>query len=159
MAKRGFKVMDSDMHIFEPVDLWQRYIDPKFADRAPVGLNRSFRDLGIKVEGKVLPIPRNPENPALAKYRHNFFSEKYGDAGKRNFDSVSQIQAMNKEGLDVAVLFPTRGLCVLGSMDLIRSWPLPSLEPTTTGCMTLRRLRRIACTASPWSRRMMSAQP
>ena len=114
MAKRGFKVMDSDMHVFEPADLWQRYIDPEFADRAPVGLNRSFRDLGIKVEGKVLPIPRNPENPALAKYRHDFFSEKYGDAGKRNFDSVSQIQAMNKEGLDVAVLFPTRGLCVLG---------------------------------------------
>ena len=64
MAKNGFKVMDSDMHVFEPADLWQRYIDPKYADRAPKGLNRSFRDLGIEVEGKTLPIPRNPENPA-----------------------------------------------------------------------------------------------
>jgi hypothetical protein len=51
MAKNGFKAMDSDMHVFEPADLWQRYIDPKYADRAPVGLNRSFRDLGITVEG------------------------------------------------------------------------------------------------------------
>src|SRR6059058_1419845 len=114
MAKNGFKTMDSDMHVFEPADLWQRYIDSKYADRAPVGLNRSFRDLGIQVEGKILPIPRNPENPALAKYRNDFFQEKYGDAGQRNFDGVSQVMAMDKEGLDVAVLFPTRGLCVLG---------------------------------------------
>lgn len=114
MAKNGFKAMDSDMHVFEPADLWQRYIDPKYADRAPVGLNRSFRDLGIEVEGKVLPIPRSPENPALTKYRNDFFHERYGDAGRRNFDGVSQVMAMDKEGLDVAVLFPTRGLCVLG---------------------------------------------
>ena len=59
-----------------------------------------------------------PENPALAKYRQDFFEEKYGAAGKRNFDGVSQIQAMDKEGLDVAVLFPTRGLTVLG-MDAL----------------------------------------
>jgi len=114
MAKNGFKAMDSDMHVFEPADLWQRYIDPKYADRAPVGLQRSFRDLGIEVEGKVLPIPRNPENPALAKYRNDFFHDKYGEAGERNFDGVSQVMAMDKEGLDVALLFPTRGLCVLG---------------------------------------------
>ncbi len=30
--KHGFKVMDSDMHIIEPPDLWQRYIDPEFYD-------------------------------------------------------------------------------------------------------------------------------
>ena len=47
MAKNGFKAMDSDMHVFEPADLWQRYIDKKYLERAPKGLNRSFRDLGI----------------------------------------------------------------------------------------------------------------
>ena len=35
MARDGFKVMDSDMHIVEPTDLWQRYIDPAFKDRGP----------------------------------------------------------------------------------------------------------------------------
>jgi len=66
MAKSGFKAMDSDMHVFEPADLWQRYIDKKYLERAPRGLNRSFRDLGIELEGKIMPIPRQPENPALA---------------------------------------------------------------------------------------------
>ncbi|MGZ8436722.1 MAG: hypothetical protein ACXW6T_21825, partial [Candidatus Binatia bacterium] len=85
MAKNSFKAMDSDMHVFEPADLWQRYSDQKYLDRAPRGLHRAFRDLGIEVDGKVLPIPRQPENPALAKYRQDFFDEKYGEAGKRNF--------------------------------------------------------------------------
>jgi predicted TIM-barrel fold metal-dependent hydrolase len=114
MAKQGFRAMDSDMHVFEPADLWQRYIDRKYLDRAPRGLNRSFRDLGIEVEGRILPIPREPENPALARYRQNFFEANYGAAGERNFDSVSQLQAMDKEGLDIAVLFPTRALTALG---------------------------------------------
>jgi len=26
MAKHGFKVLDSDTHILEPADFWQRYI-------------------------------------------------------------------------------------------------------------------------------------
>jgi uncharacterized protein len=47
MAKNGFKVMDSDMPIVEPADLWERYIDPAFKDRAPRGLSRHPRDLGV----------------------------------------------------------------------------------------------------------------
>ena len=30
MAKNGFKIIDSDMHIMEPPELWERYIDAKF---------------------------------------------------------------------------------------------------------------------------------
>src|ERR1044072_4473003 len=101
MAKNGFKAMDSDMHVFEPADLWQRYIDRRYIERAPKGLNRSFRDLGIEVDGKILPIPRDPEHLALAKSRQDFFKEKHGEAGERNFDGLSQLQAMDKEGLDI----------------------------------------------------------
>ena len=38
MAKAGFKVFDSDMHVMEPADLWQRFIEPEFQPFAPVGL-------------------------------------------------------------------------------------------------------------------------
>ena len=38
MAKAGFKVFDSDMHVMEPPDLWQRYIEPEFKEFAPIGL-------------------------------------------------------------------------------------------------------------------------
>ena len=34
MSKNGLNFMDSDMHVIEPVDLWQRYIDPEYMERA-----------------------------------------------------------------------------------------------------------------------------
>src|SRR5438445_7422298 len=48
MAKHGFKVFDSDMHIMEPPDLWERYIAPEFRALAPRGrTSDSVRELGI----------------------------------------------------------------------------------------------------------------
>ena len=48
MAKNGFKVFDSDMHIMEPPDLWQRYIAPEFRSIAPRGrTSDNVRDLGL----------------------------------------------------------------------------------------------------------------
>ena len=38
MAINGYRLFDSDLHVIEPADLWQRYIDPRFKDRAPVGV-------------------------------------------------------------------------------------------------------------------------
>ena len=32
---RVYNVIDADGHILEPLDLWDKYIDPKFRDRAP----------------------------------------------------------------------------------------------------------------------------
>ena len=31
----GYNVIDADGHILEPLDLWDKYIDPAFRDRAP----------------------------------------------------------------------------------------------------------------------------
>ncbi len=66
MAKDGFKVMDSDMYIVEPVDLWERYIDPAFKDRAPRGLSRHPRDLGVQVGESVFPLPNRSYSNAIA---------------------------------------------------------------------------------------------
>ena len=47
MAKHGFKVFDSDMHILEPADLWPRYVDKKSKHLAPVGTTGHVRDLRL----------------------------------------------------------------------------------------------------------------
>jgi len=113
MAQNGFKVMDSDMHVMEPPDLWQRYLDPAFAGRAPIGTTRHLRDLGVQVEGKIMPRPAHVSSAALASVREKIIKEKYSDVSARNYDNVSQLWAMDKEGLDVAILYPSRGLFVL----------------------------------------------
>src|SRR5437867_3694451 len=52
MAHGKFKVLDSDIHIIEPPDLWTRYIDPAFRDRAPIGLTEDEGDLRLAHAGK-----------------------------------------------------------------------------------------------------------
>ena len=111
--KNGFKAMDSDMHVMEPCDLWQKYIDKKYLDRAPIGLNRHKRDLGVQVDGKVMPRPTPKPIPALRPIREKILNERYAEEEARDFDNVAQVRAMDKEGLDVAILYPSRGLFVL----------------------------------------------
>ena len=41
MAKNGFQLIDAEMHVMEPVDLWERYIDPEFTARAPRRLDEA----------------------------------------------------------------------------------------------------------------------
>ena len=41
MTPDGWRVADSDMHIFEPPDLWQRYIDPAWRHAAPGRADRA----------------------------------------------------------------------------------------------------------------------
>ena len=31
----GYRLLSSDSHVIEPVDLWKKRIDPRFRDRAP----------------------------------------------------------------------------------------------------------------------------
>jgi predicted TIM-barrel fold metal-dependent hydrolase len=112
----GLLVADADMHIFEPPDLWQRYIDPAWRHAAPVGLAEMQRDMRVRVKSHVLlrlggVRPRTgdgagPWRPAQESV--------YAEAEKQGWSPASQRAAMDREGLDLAVLFPTRGLFVLG---------------------------------------------
>ena len=124
MAKNGLKVMDSDLHIFEPPDLWQRYIDPEFKHRAPVGLARHQRDMGITLDGVNIQFgaplaPGRPQAPPDPRVDERVEQERrkqdaiYEDGEKHGWDAASQLRAMDTEGIDVGVLFPSRGLTVL----------------------------------------------
>ncbi|MGH7874276.1 MAG: hypothetical protein ACREQO_18955 [Candidatus Binatia bacterium] len=62
--KNGFKIIDSDMHIMEPIDLWDNYMDPRFKDRGPRPVRVPTRgDLNLLlIDGKE---PRQ-QSPTLA---------------------------------------------------------------------------------------------
>ena len=117
MAKGGFKVMDSDMHVVEPADLWEHYIDPAFKDRAPQGLSRHPRDLGVRVGDSVYPLPNRSYSNAIAPLM-TAQMDVYAESERRDWDSASQLNAMDHEGIDVAVLFPSRGLFTLGDSSI-----------------------------------------
>jgi hypothetical protein len=54
MAVNGWLAADSDMHVMEPADLWQRYMDPHWEHARPVGLEEIERDMRVKVKNEVL---------------------------------------------------------------------------------------------------------
>src|SRR4249919_3740085 len=66
MAKNGFRLIDAEMHVMEPVDLWQRYIDPEFAARAPRRLDERRWDIRTLVEGEVMAQIPGGDWPALS---------------------------------------------------------------------------------------------
>ena len=151
MAKNGFRVMDSDMHIVEPADLWQRYIDPAFRDRAPVGTDRHPRDLGVQVGEHVFPLPNRSYDNAIQPLMTSQ-QDVYVESERQGWDSASQLTAMDNEGIDVAVLFPSRGCLRWVTATSTRRWPPPSRGPTTTGWPTsaaaaLRQAQGGACSA------------
>ena len=123
MAKSGFKVMDSDMHIIEPPDLWQRYIDPEFRERTPRGLTEKVADLNmVDPQGKLWG--RNPktlkggtrETSGGRDFAKN--QVRYKPYKKRGWTGQVQLAAMDEEGIDVAVLYPSRGLFALSIPDM-----------------------------------------
>ncbi len=121
MSKNGFQIIDSDMHIMEPPDLWERYIDKKFASRAPRGvISRNVRDLRlVHPDGREWSRNTTPQSDTARG--HNFDQKQniFGRDAARGWTSEVQLEAMDREGIDVAVLYPTRGLRVLvdDSMD------------------------------------------
>ncbi len=112
MAKNGIKIIDAELHVMEPVDLWQRYIDPEFKSRAPYRMNEGKWDIRTVVEGEVMASMTDYNWPAMSEAEDSALGERYAEEIAVNFDPASQVRAMDKEGLDLAVLYPTSGMYI-----------------------------------------------
>ena len=131
MTLRDHVIADSDLHVMEPPDLWKQYIDPAYAHAAPKGLDEIPRDMRVRVKNHTM-LRLGAVRPQRVEGRQTGWRQEhdsvYAESEARGWDAASQVAAMDKEGLDLAVLFPSRGLFVLGldSVDAIGS---DGLEP------------------------------
>jgi len=103
MAER--LVIDADGHVLEEHVNWQERIDPAFRDRAP-HLFRDFRNRPrALIEGRVWPIAEGPAlgNPGI--FSKDFpIKERYRPGMS---EPAARLEDMDREGIDVAVLFGT----------------------------------------------------
>src|SRR5215472_5368195 len=136
MARQGYLIMDSDLHMMEPDNLWARYLDEHYRANAPrffgalqqtlsqSSEDRSNADLieGMEVQG--LAIPAHGKSPGAATSRRELRRRSrashphFNIAQARGFDPVSTLMAMDIEGIDVAVMYGTRGRQILCHDDL-----------------------------------------
>jgi predicted TIM-barrel fold metal-dependent hydrolase len=111
--------MDSDIHVIEPRDLWQRYMEPRFRDRAPRFEAIDGSDFeGWQFGGKIFPaFFERPERRRLARVRkdkaraRHIATGRYRDPAEDlpGNDPQAMLQAMDREGIDVATVFRTMG--------------------------------------------------
>ena len=118
--KKGFRVMDSDLHTMEPDGLWERYLDEPFKKFAPQFLRGTATAPNQPVirigDLELCEMSKRPRTALVGKDLHNRSfarSPHYAVAHARGYDAESHVQAMDIEGIDVAVLYGTRGREVL----------------------------------------------
>ncbi|HVA23812.1 MAG TPA: amidohydrolase family protein [Chloroflexota bacterium] len=109
MAKKGFRILDSDLHLEEPPDLWQRYVDAPFKHLAPTGTQNGVTDLSM-----LHPDGRRwgQHTPVAAPMGESFRKdqERYESYHAQGWSPQAHLEAMDVEGVDVAFLYPSRGL-------------------------------------------------
>jgi len=86
----GFRIIDCDRHVMEPADMWERYLDRPY--RHYVGwLVQTTDTIGARIND--------------ATWRGAF-----SYAISCGFDSKAYLDDLDREGIDVGVLFSTAGL-------------------------------------------------
>src|SRR5258707_579424 len=123
--KNGFKGMDLNLKTMEPDGIGRGYLaDPfkKFAPQFPRSSENSPNQPVIKIGDLELgEMSKRPRTAVVGKDLHQRAfarSPHYDIAHARGYDAESHIQAMDIEGIDVAVLYGTRGRQVLMHDDL-----------------------------------------
>lgn len=106
MSKNGFKILDSDMHVIESPDLWDRYIDNQFKTRAPRGVTSSnVLDLRmVYPDGRDWARATTRQNDSARGHNFERNQQLYRSDAERGWTSEIQLEAMDIEGIDVAVL-------------------------------------------------------
>ena len=131
MSLRDHVICDSDLHVMEPPDLWERYIDPAYAHAAPRGLSEMPRDMRVRVKNHTM-LRMGTVKASHVDGRKTGWREEhdnvYAESEAAGWSAESQIAAMDAEGLDMAVLYPSRGLFVLG-LDSVEQIGPDGLEP------------------------------
>ena len=102
----GYRIIDGDGHMQEPLDIWDNYVEKPFHGRRPLVSGHVGRYLFNYHPCEAFPEGRGSVRP------ESVFAdceERYGDAWRNWWALPDRINEIDKEGLDIQVGFPTNG--------------------------------------------------
>jgi predicted TIM-barrel fold metal-dependent hydrolase len=127
--KDGLRFVDSDMHIMEPPDLFDRYLDAKFKHRVSVQVGPDGRPYrgpsgltmidGLPTSDSDLQQYRKRIRRGPTQSTQPLSGSRLADTGRldfaveRDYNAEAQVMGMEQEGVDIAVLYPTGGLSLI----------------------------------------------
>jgi predicted TIM-barrel fold metal-dependent hydrolase len=118
--------IDADGHILEPPDLWDRYIDPKYRDRA---LHIRTDDQGreyVEIDNRPSKLVRHGMPGGLGMmdrlggivYEREPTGSPYVDMAPLGaMDPAERIERLDLEGLERCILYPTLGVLWVAECD------------------------------------------
>src|SRR5258708_5957744 len=111
---RAYNVIDADAHILEPLDLWDKYMDPMYRDRAPRRVTDSQTGKEkLLVEGQQIGSEQGSGGIGGVGARQGAVKAaemKYAEGRPGGFDPHKRIPDMDADGIDAAFLYPSMGL-------------------------------------------------
>ncbi len=109
---RTYNIIDSDGHVLEPPDFWEKYIDPKFRGRTPELVVDTDGKERLRIEGKIYGGARGLGFAGAIGARDGNapVDIKYVEGRKGGFDPHARIPDMDLDHIDAVFLYPTLGL-------------------------------------------------
>lgn len=118
-------VVDADGHVLEPGDMYPRYVDPAYRDRAiRVGVDEDGYE-NLFIDGRPYRLPtirgcmgaiggigmdrKRLQQPGKVTYAEG--------SPRGSYDPRARLEVMDEEGIDVALLYPTLGIFWEASVD------------------------------------------
>jgi predicted TIM-barrel fold metal-dependent hydrolase len=118
--KNGFQVIDSDLHVIEGSDVYDKYLADRYRDKMPRYLGWSPTNFPHwDVQGQMIPpwaLSKEvigPQQSLDAPTEH-----LYQPIRARGYDAASTLAAMDAEGIDIAVVYRTFAHMVVSIDDL-----------------------------------------
>jgi uncharacterized protein len=112
--RNQYNVIDSDGHILEPLDLWDKYMDPKLRDRAPrIVKGENGKERLVIEEHQVGDGRLGIGRIGAVGARQGVVAADtmaYKDGKPGGFDPHKRIPDMDADGIDAAFLYPSLGL-------------------------------------------------
>lgn len=108
--------VDADGHVCEPVDLWQKYLEPKYRSRA-VRLEETPQGEGLFIDDQRCIELLSGKYALFSGVGHPI--EKQVRAGRYlhpeithpgAYEPRARLEVMDQQGIDIAFLYPTLGL-------------------------------------------------
>src|SRR5438046_8980500 len=111
---RAYNVVDADGHILEPLDLWEKYMEPAFRDRAPrIVTGENGKQCLVMDEHVVGNNQRGIGGIGGVGARQGVGAAdamEYQDGKPGGFDPHKRTPDMAADGIDAALPHPRRGL-------------------------------------------------
>jgi predicted TIM-barrel fold metal-dependent hydrolase len=112
----GYQIIDADSHVFEPPNMWEKYLEPAFKSFAP---SPDMRINGEEIVHKIsAEVRREGAKQIMQAHPMSILN---------GFDSESHVRAMMQMGVDVSFIYPTYGMWLLA---------IDTMEPQLAGGFT-----------------------